>query len=1221
MHLRTDARGDDDTSLELFGDRFVVRRSDWRDDRRRGTRVAVAHDLASNDEVTIVTLPVGGPSAQLRWSLRCGRFASLRHPCFARLVDFGVLGEQRAFEAWRCGALWKGLSGEAQRVRVIGDRFLRATDQTPMTDSELRAWQACAVLLPDAGAGLDQAAEARPRVDAVTSPGVLALSECGLESIPRPAVAAIAEVVADPGRQEPRAIALWGEAGSGLRVAVQDIARLARLAGMVPIDSTITDPVVWSLVGDRSVLVIDRLSRRGRDDSNGIADRPSGDGWRRLLDAEIRRARAHLLLITANGEVAGVTSLQLGPIADEVLIQAVRPHASTVVHAAALGKVVAQAGGAPARLAARLWRTCRPTPEVARAGPVRVAERPPEYAINGTAALRSIRPRAWPIASDVVRLRQQLSGALAAHDHGRRSNADRTARALAGALARRGDFGPAAAGLLALADACRRRGRPREVRRLLDEARDCAERAGDGVTLADIALCSGLAALDAGMLTDAEALVRTAVAAAEVGDDDDRRVATHTSLAWILFWQGRYDEAQLEVSRLERTGRSDAQVVQLAVAATAAAIGCGVAGCGLDSAARAVAAAERLGVPGWLARAWCASAFAHLTAGDYAAAIRDASRALRFAHRAGEALVALDARLITAEAERRDQRSGSAKRLLSRVARLDPGALPAPLRARVALLREQVEGVAEADAVERQVKTTGLRAIALFAAFPSRQRRDDRPSVDEVLELLGDAQSAADDVAVARAVCARLRRSIHAGAVALVVSEGTRLVVAASDGARVDLGVAERAITAEQTVRHRPSSAGLEVATPVRYGGRVTGALVARWSAGVSADAERAASRMTLGAAVVAPVLAGVSAALTPGVAARDDIAGTSRAIELVRQAAERAAPVPYPVLIEGESGSGKELVARAIHRRGSRRDRTFCAVNCAALTDDLLEAELFGHARGAFTGAVVERSGLFEEAHGGTLFLDEVGELSPRAQAKLLRTIQEGEVRRVGENVPRRVDVRLVAATNRNLRHEAANGRFRVDLLYRLDVVRIEVPPLRDRPEDIPLLVERFWREASERVNSRAALSGALIAACSRYTWPGNVRELQNVLAALAVRAPRRGVVPVEALPFPLASGPPPQMPTLNEARRDFEERFVRAALVRAGGHRGQTARELGVSRQGLTKLMARLQLDDGETIDASERARRAVDAPLGTAVAASVAGSAVDGLPAKGAKIEALP
>jgi transcriptional regulator with GAF, ATPase, and Fis domain len=268
--------------------------------------------------------------------------------------------------------------------------------------------------------------------------------------------------------------------------------------------------------------------------------------------------------------------------------------------------------------------------------------------------------------------------------------------------------------------------------------------------------------------------------------------------------------------------------------------------------------------------------------------------------------------------------------------------------------------------------------------------------------------------------------------------------------------------------------------------------------------------------------------------------------------------------------------VARALHRHGPRRDRPFCTINCAALPDDLVESELFGHARGAFTGAGMERPGVFEEAHTGTLFLDEIGELSPRAQAKVLRAIQDGELRRVGENISRRVDVRIVAATNRDLRKESAAGRFRLDLLYRLDVVRIAVPPLRERREDIALLAERFWQEATVRLGSRATLASATIAALARHDWPGNVRELQNVLASLAVRSPKRGIVPPTALPPPFNASAAVDSWRLDEARRSFEERFVRAALVRSAGHRAQAAGQLGVSRQGLTKLMARLGITE---------------------------------------------
>ena len=299
---------------------------------------------------------------------------------------------------------------------------------------------------------------------------------------------------------------------------------------------------------------------------------------------------------------------------------------------------------------------------------------------------------------------------------------------------------------------------------------------------------------------------------------------------------------------------------------------------------------------------------------------------------------------------------------------------------------------------------------------------------------------------------------------------------------------------------------------------------------------------------------------------------GDSAEMQVLRESIGPAAAAPYPVLIEGESGVGKELVARALHRAGPRHGRRFCALNCAALTDELFEAEIFGHTRGAFTRAVTDRTGLFEEADRGTLFLDEVAELSSRAQAKLLRVVQEGEVRRVGDNVPRRVDVRLIAATNRPLRTEATAGRFRRDLFFRLAVVRLEVPSLRTHAEDIRPLAGHFWTQALTLTGGRATLSVGTIEALTRYDWPGNVRELQNVIAALAVRAPRRGVVGPSLLPQEILHGCVAGRPTLAEARRDFERRYVRAAMQRAGGRSGLAAQELGLTRQGVAKLLKRL-------------------------------------------------
>jgi len=373
---------------------------------------------------------------------------------------------------------------------------------------------------------------------------------------------------------------------------------------------------------------------------------------------------------------------------------------------------------------------------------------------------------------------------------------------------------------------------------------------------------------------------------------------------------------------------------------------------------------------------------------------------------------------------------------------------------------------------------------------------------------------------------------------------------------------------------------------PIRSGGRVVGVLVCEWTPGEIAPADAASPLMEAAAMAVAPVVREVAEQRRQAAAGRallGDLVGPGAAMEGVRDAVMRAAASPFPVLVEGESGSGKELVARAVHRLSGRRAGRFVALNCAAVTDELLEAELFGHARGAFTGAVGERTGLFEEASDGTLFLDEVAELSPRAQAKLLRVLQDGEVRRVGENRPRRIDVRVVAASNRALPVEVQAGRFRADLLYRLDVIRIGVPPLRARLGDLPALAQHLWEDIARRAGCRATLGASLLDTLGRHPWPSNVRELQNVLAMVAVSAPRRGVVPASALPAHLGAPDIERSPLpLSRARQEFEARYVAAALDRAGGRPSVAARELGLTRQGLSKVMTRLHLpaparDDG--------------------------------------------
>lgn len=454
--------------------------------------------------------------------------------------------------------------------------------------------------------------------------------------------------------------------------------------------------------------------------------------------------------------------------------------------------------------------------------------------------------------------------------------------------------------------------------------------------------------------------------------------------------------------------------------------------------------------------------------------------------------------------------------------------------------------------------------------------------VDDFVGVLQICQDVEDEQTALARVGAYLRERLQASTVAFIVREasGPRVLTrVGSESARVDLAV--RSIETGIAIPASHDEGPVESACPVRHAAEVIGAVWCRWSAGTPVATDQATTLLGIAAAATAP-------SVRLAIARRDmasptsnpmpELVGESPEMLRVREAILRAAASPFPVVIEGESGSGKELAARAIHTRGVRCDRRFCAINCAALVDDLVEAELFGHVRGAFTGANTDRAGLFEDAHGGTLFLDEAAELGARVQAKLLRTLQEGEVRRLGESALRRVDVRVVAATNRPLAAEVEAGRFRKDLWYRLDVIRVSLPPLRSRLEDLPLLATHIWRTLASRTNSRAVLSPATIAALGTYDWPGNVRELQNVLASLLVSAPPTGLVGPSALPGHIARVAAfERVVTLDAARRQFEERYVRAALARAGGRTVVAAKELGLTRQGLVKLMSRL----GITID----------------------------------------
>ena len=300
-------------------------------------------------------------------------------------------------------------------------------------------------------------------------------------------------------------------------------------------------------------------------------------------------------------------------------------------------------------------------------------------------------------------------------------------------------------------------------------------------------------------------------------------------------------------------------------------------------------------------------------------------------------------------------------------------------------------------------------------------------------------------------------------------------------------------------------------------------------------------------------------------------IVGRSPKIEQALTLADKVARHPSTVLVTGESGTGKELIARHIHDASPRASRPFVAVNCAAIPEALLESELFGHAKGAFTGAISERQGLFEEAHEGTLFLDELGDLPVPLQVKLLRALQEGEVRRVGDNASRSVDVRLVAATARDLESDVAEGRFRADLYYRVNVVRIHLPALRERAEDIPELVRHFVDRFNRRLGLRVTgLSAAAMRALVEYPWPGNVRELENVIerAMVLTDGPQVDVEQLPTLAAPAARADGAVSPLdLSVKRRteELERALIAEALERTHGNRTRAAKLLDLSHRAL--------------------------------------------------------
>jgi DNA-binding NtrC family response regulator/tetratricopeptide (TPR) repeat protein len=1145
----------------LFADRFYC------------PRFREAIDLATGQPVWIRPVRLDSRDETAAWLRRCGALSGLWHPNLIALADFGTAGRHGHFEAWSCPpapAAWKGPVEAAQSATLAVAGFLQSRALTPGRLRPIRLHpHHQPMMLPGRDTGLPAggapASEHRGRPAGAEAHGSAALA------VPETDVCEWVrrlEDVLDSGVSgRPRAVSFRVADLRHRDVLVNLLARTARLRGYVPVTAAVPGGAHPLMANPRR--------------------------WRALL------AGRHVLVLDVGdsedaGRIAAMTFLSLGLSSD-------RPH----VWLALKGGVRASHTDQPAvvREEVAAYQT--------RAAPAADARQPEEMAVQSGLT--------WPGPPRIARASHAAVEAIAsAVAGGRHAQAERLLREWLGRFARRREEAAGGEAALALGRLLLVRGRTAAAVRALEEARERFGRARLPEHAVEAAVFIGLAWTDAGRFESSEAALRAAsLAAGKLPVPALEEFAT-LALARCLYWQGRVTEAcdclaqsseeryAVRLSdrggdasfRGEHSGTVCARERPRGVApggprpgwsgeswvmgdiglgvsrdclASRVALATGDVERAGRSAAVARERAEQSGDAVGLAAACLAKATVYCVLGDVDATRKEVEIGLLASRRVHAPLRALRLRIVMARGLQSVGRDRDARGWLARLSRLDPARLPK-------VVSLPLERVIRGDERPRTGRSDG--SLSGAAAAPAGSPAS-TALVEAVVDLLHLCQSSDNETVVLERVTATLRERVHAVSVACFgrLQDATFLISTGGLEHRAE-DVARRAIDTGLVIAPTATMSGLEAAVPVRFAGACVGALALRFAADRPPDWPAMGDLVTAAAAVVGPCvrtavdLRGLPASSPE--AAVGEILGTSEAITLLRRAILRAAPAPFNVVIEGESGSGKELVARALHRLGPRRERPLCALNCAAITDELVEAELFGHARGAFTGAIAERKGLFEEADHGILVLDEVGELTARAQAKLLRAIQEGEVRRVGENFARPVDVRIVAATNRPLGEAVESGVFRRDLLYRLEVIKITVPPLRCRAEDVPLLAGHFWREAASRVGSRCTLSPATLSALARYDWPGNVRELQNVCAALAVSAGRRGSVGPDQLPALIGGHAAAQgVQRMADARRAFETGVVRAALARAAGHRAQAACELGLTRQGLAKLMARLGIE----------------------------------------------
>ena len=1138
--------------MQWIADRFFKTPEGWLD-AATGTAVRV-----------FISAPV--KAADLAWDDQCARLANLRHPLLNPLVDYGIAATHR-FEAYAAGGVLAlpatvatralehavafvaaaGVELQEERCGLVlratrhghtrqhGRQHSRNTDSgntghrgehSGDTGSGRRRQSSRDAADGRRDSGSEMRAQTMTLARTMGADGeelsVRTLRPVGCTLQMRRALSVVEDALDAMAPAGPAVVHVCGARGSGLRTMRVLAARSARLRGFTPVSpvAVARNPMMFRELADRHVCLMDDLDDPTRS-PGGVAQL--------IAFLAAASARRHVVIRFSRHERGPSARVILEPMSIRALIGMVFDGGACGPSEDDLFTAARHSDGLPGVFLARL--------NGASAG---VSS---SFVVHETRALyvvEELPPLPLPAVGGRV-----LGGALRAGPraaalarHGRHAAAERVLSRGLRVLQGRERHEEGSACALQLGWLALERGDPATAVARFEMARELAGESPRSV-LASVG--AGTALVDADRLVEGEAVLRGALAAAETLQDTDGQTLATAALGRCLYWQKRpHDAIALVALHPDGLGGCVPRARLLATYARCLARA-GRTADAVRTARESQTLASAADDPGATASSELALAETLIAAGDADGAGVPISRAIEIARRSHLPLVRVRGLLLQAAAGR------DATRDLRPVGRVH---LPPLLAARVS---------------------------SALSSAPVLVQRPLEP-VAQLEVLLGLSQRAEDDATGLSRICAAVVERLAAAAVAVVAPDDRLLCLEGRSWSSVST-ITKEAFAGGAAIPADGRREPIEAAEPVRFGGVVVAVLGCRWTAGTAVDRIESRVMMRAAALAAAPhVRAILDRRLPEPPAAWADLLGESAPAVALRESVLRAARAPFPVLIEGESGSGKELVARAVHRLGPRRDRRFCALNCAALTDDLVEAELFGHARGAFTGAATERAGLFEEADGGTLFLDEIGELSPRAQAKLLRVLQEGEVRRVGENMPRHVDVRIVAATNRRLADEVSAGRFRADLRFRLDVVRMTVPPLRERASDVPLLAGHFWRDASARVGSQATLSPEALAALARYDWPGNVRELQNVIAWIAVQSPRRGRVGPSALPRHVAQSAVSTRCTFEAAREDFERRFIRAALAGANGQRARAAEAIGVTRQGLAKMIRRLRLGDDE-------------------------------------------